>query len=93
MIVNPVPCNLYSKLVGPKLLFVLVLPLKEAKVEALRLRIPSWKSFFLKAQTRQIETGTRLQLVGSLPLDAPPAAVCLCTVLRCLARVRLMLVC
>jgi len=28
-------------------------------------------------------TTTRLQLVGPLPLDAPPAAICLCTVLRC----------
>ena len=26
-------------------------------------------------------TATRLQLVGLLPLDAPPAAICLCTVL------------
>ena len=29
----------------------------------------------------------RLQLVGSWPLDAPPAVICLCTVLRSLARV------
>jgi len=35
-------------------------------------------------------TATRLQLVGSLPLDAPPTAICLYTVLRCLARVRMM---
>ena len=35
-------------------------------------------------------TATRLQLVGPLPLVAPPAAICLCTVLRCLARVRMM---
>ena len=35
-------------------------------------------------------TATRLQLVGPLPLDAQPAAICLCTVLRCLARVRMM---
>jgi len=35
-------------------------------------------------------TATRLQLVGPLPLDAPPAAICLCTVLRCLTRVRMM---
>jgi len=35
-------------------------------------------------------TATRLQLVGALPLDAQPAAIDLCTVLRCLARVRLM---
>ena len=35
-------------------------------------------------------TATRLQLVGALPLDAPPTAIDLCTVLRCLARVWLM---
>jgi len=35
-------------------------------------------------------TITRLQLVGPLPLDAPTAAICLCTVLRCLARVWMM---
>ena len=29
----------------------------------------------------------RLQLVGSWPLDAPPAVICQCTVLRSLARV------
>ena len=32
-------------------------------------------------------TTTRLQLVGPLTLDAPPAAICLCTVLRCLDRI------
>ena len=31
-------------------------------------------------------TAKRLQLVGPLPLDAPPDAICLCAVLRCLAR-------
>ena len=41
-------------------------------------------------QGPRYSTATRLQLVGPLPLDAPPAAICLCTVLRCLARVRLM---
>ena len=35
-------------------------------------------------------TITRLQLVGSLFLAAPPAAICLFTVLRGLARVRMM---
>ena len=37
-----------------------------------------------------ISTITRLQLVGSLPLAAPPATICLCTVLRCLVRVWMM---
>ena len=32
----------------------------------------------------------KTSLVGPLPLAAPPAAICLCTVLRCLARVRMM---
>jgi len=40
----------------------------------------------------RFSTPTRLQLVGPLPLAAaaPPAAICLCTVLRCLAQVRVM---
>ena len=44
----------------------------------------------LDGRGTRYSTVTRLQLVGPLPLDAPPAAICLCTVLRCLARVRLM---
>jgi len=41
-------------------------------------------------QGPRYSTITRLQLVGPLPLAAPPAAISMCTVLRCLARVRIM---
>jgi len=44
----------------------------------------------LEGRGPRYSTITRLQLVGPLPLTAPPAVICLCTVLRCLARVRMM---
>ena len=37
--------------------------------------------FFFDGRGPRFSTPTRLQLVGPLPLAAPPAAICLCTVL------------
>ena len=45
---------------------------------------------FRWARAKVFNSNKTSVLVGLLPLAAPPAAICLCTVLRCLARVRVM---